>query len=197
MFGPQKCFGCSSLSHLFCLASPESRYVFGQLHSYLLLDSNCHRALLVIQPCLPSLPGYLHLLGKGTSASLKPNMSVTLIFGFHLHLSYLKVESSSSLLLHCQAAMSSYHLSSTPSKSNHHFCALSGKMQFITHCWSNYRITPNLPLNQHTSYSLYSVESTERCIKICKPWYVICRQFNISPGDCSRCSRSWKVPSST
>lgn len=35
----------------FCLASPESCYVFGQLHSYLLLPPNCHRALLISQPC--------------------------------------------------------------------------------------------------------------------------------------------------
>ncbi len=39
-------------SRLFCLASPESCYVFGQLSSYLLLHSNGHRPLLMTQPCL-------------------------------------------------------------------------------------------------------------------------------------------------
>lgn len=40
---------------LFCLASPESCYVFGQLPSYLLLHSNCHRRPRIGQPLL-SLP---------------------------------------------------------------------------------------------------------------------------------------------
>lgn len=45
-------FGFSSLRRLFCLASPESCYVFGQLPSYLLLHSNCHWTLLIPRPCL-------------------------------------------------------------------------------------------------------------------------------------------------
>lgn len=39
---------------LFCLASPESGYGFGQLPSYLLLHSNCHRRPQIAQPCLVS-----------------------------------------------------------------------------------------------------------------------------------------------
>lgn len=37
---------------LFCLASHKSIYAFGQLPSYLLLHSNCHRRLLIAQPHL-------------------------------------------------------------------------------------------------------------------------------------------------
>lgn len=62
------CLACRALllfflpfPYLFCLASHESCYVFGQLPSYLLLHSNCHRRLLITQPCLvchvPSPPG--------------------------------------------------------------------------------------------------------------------------------------------
>lgn len=60
-----------SLPRLFCLASPESRYVFGQLPSYLLLHSNCHRALLPTQPCF-SLPCALTSGEEGSSASHSP-----------------------------------------------------------------------------------------------------------------------------
>lgn len=55
MFGPQGSFGFSSLflpPLLFCLASHKSIYAFGQLPSYLLLHSNCHRRLLIAQPHL-------------------------------------------------------------------------------------------------------------------------------------------------
>lgn len=61
-----------SLPRLFCLASPESRYVFGQLPSYLLLHSNCHRALLTTQPCF-SLPCALTSGEEGSSASHSPD----------------------------------------------------------------------------------------------------------------------------
>lgn len=59
MFGLQGSFGFSSLSRLFCLASPESCYVFGQLPSYLLLHSNCHcwSSSPAWSAMLPSPPG--------------------------------------------------------------------------------------------------------------------------------------------
>lgn len=59
------CLACRALSvfppfpRLFCLASPESCYVFGQFPSYLLLHSNCHcwSPSPVWSAMLPSPPG--------------------------------------------------------------------------------------------------------------------------------------------
>lgn len=65
---------------LFCLASPESCYVFGQLPSYLLLHSNCHRIRLIAQPCL-SLPCTLTSREK-TLQHLSP-MNATPAFSLH------------------------------------------------------------------------------------------------------------------
>lgn len=90
---------CPPSPRLFCLASPESCYVFGQLPSYLLLHSNCHsRTLLIAQPCsvchVPSPPGNslcsipyaqcnTHI--GSPHLTLSPNITCIIIFIFSQH----------------------------------------------------------------------------------------------------------------
>lgn len=86
------CLACRALLvfppfPFFCLASPESCYVFGQLPSYLLLHSNCHRIRLIAQPCL-SLPCTLtsreKTLQHPSPMSAMPTFSLHRIIFIHL-----------------------------------------------------------------------------------------------------------------